>query len=79
MEIHEKMGDTIKKADLTRLDNRSASAVNEIFSVLPQMVDFGLEQGLSDFETASIVGLCRGFQMSENAAPDQKVPFVGGY
>jgi hypothetical protein len=43
------------------------------------MVDLGLEQGLSNFETAGISGLCRGFQKSENAAPGQKMPFVDGH
>jgi len=48
------------------------------------MVDFGLEQGLSNFETDSvavtvitgIAELCRGFQKSENAALGQKMPFA---
>jgi hypothetical protein len=49
-----------------------------------QMVEFGSEQGLSDFETNGVAApviaghswLCRGFQKSENAAPGQKMPFV---
>ncbi len=46
------------------------------------MVDFGSEQGLSDFETGVITtkdALFRGFQKSENAAPGQKMPFVDGH
>jgi len=43
------------------------------------MVDFGSKQGLSDFETGGIVGLCRGIQKSENAAWGQKMPFVDGH
>jgi hypothetical protein len=43
------------------------------------MVDIGSEQGLSNFETAGIAGLCRGFQKSENAALGQKMPFVDGH
>jgi hypothetical protein len=42
------------------------------------MVDFGPEQGLSEFETAVVVRLLRGFQMSENAALGQKMPFMDG-
>jgi hypothetical protein len=42
------------------------------------MVYLGSEQGLSNFETAGI-GLCRGFQKSENAALGQKMPFVDGH
>jgi hypothetical protein len=38
-----------------------------LFSVHPEMVDFGSGQGRSDFETAGVVRLRRGFQMSENA------------
>ncbi len=38
-----------------------------IVSVRPQVVGFGSEQGMSNFETAGIAGLCRGFQRSENA------------
>jgi len=43
------------------------------------MVDFGPEQGLSEFETAVVVRLLRGFQMSENAALGQKMPFMDGH
>jgi hypothetical protein len=43
------------------------------------MVDFGSEQGLSDFETAGIASLFRGFQKSENAALGQKMPFPDGH
>jgi len=51
------------------------------------MVDFGPEQGLSDFETDGVAvpaiagrsGLRRGSQKSENAAMGQKMLFVGGH
>jgi hypothetical protein len=43
------------------------------------MVDFGSEQGLSDFETAGIAWLFRGFQKSENAALGRKMPFPDGH
>ncbi len=51
----------------------------KLTSVRPQMVDIGSEQGLSNFETADITGLFRGFQKSENAALGQKMPFVDGH
>ena len=43
------------------------------------MVDFGPEQGMSEFETAVVVRHLRGFQMSENAALGQKMPFMDGH
>jgi hypothetical protein len=51
------------------------------------MVDFGSEQGLSNFEThgvavpalAGIASYVEDFQKSENAAPGQKMPFVDGH
>jgi len=48
-------------------------------SIHSQTVDFGSEQGMSDFETTDIAGLFRGFKKSENAALGQKMPFVNGY
>jgi hypothetical protein len=56
-------------------------------SVRPEMVDFGSEQGLSDFETTGIAGYVEDSaekaslraQKSENAAPGQKMPFVDGH
>ena len=36
-------------------------------------------EGLNDFETGGIAGLFRGFQKSENAALDQKMPFMDGH
>jgi len=48
-------------------------------SVRPQMVDFGSEQGLSDFGTAGVGVLRRGLQKSENAALGQKMPFGDGH
>ena len=42
----------------------------------PEMVDFGSGQGRSDFETAGVVNLRRGFQMSENAGLGRKMPFL---
>jgi hypothetical protein len=57
----------------------------DITSVCPQVVDFGSEQGLSDFETAGIAGYVENSakaslraQKSENAALGQKMPFVDG-
>jgi hypothetical protein len=43
-----------------------------------EMVDFGSGQGRSDIETAGVAALRRGFQRSENAGLDQKVPFLDG-
>ena len=51
------------------------------------MVDFGSEQGLSNFETdgvavpaiAGIAGYFEDFQKSENAALGQKMLFVDGH
>jgi len=50
------------------------------------MVDFGSEQGLSDFETAGIAGYSEDSvktslraQKSKNAALGQKMPFVDGH
>jgi hypothetical protein len=48
-------------------------------SVHPEMVDFGLGQGRSDFETAGVVMLRRGFQKSENAGLGRKMPFMDGH
>jgi hypothetical protein len=43
-----------------------------------EMVDFGSVQGRSDVETAGVAALRRGFQLSENAERDQKMPFLNG-
>jgi hypothetical protein len=43
------------------------------------MVDVGSGQGLSEFEAAVVVRLLRGFQMNENAALGQKMPFMDGH
>jgi len=43
------------------------------------MVDFGSEQGLSNFENTGIAELFRGFQNCENAALGQKMPFPVGH
>jgi hypothetical protein len=42
------------------------------------MVDCGSDQGRSDFETAGVARLRRGFQKSENADMDRKMPFPDG-
>ncbi len=47
--------------------------------VRPQMVDFVSGQGLRNFETAVIAGYFEDIQKSENAALDQKMPFVDGH
>jgi hypothetical protein len=47
--------------------------------VHPEMVDCGSDQGRSDFETAGVARLCRGFQKSENADMDRKMPFPDGH
>jgi len=43
------------------------------------MVDFGSGQGRSDFETAGVAGLRRGFQKSENTVMGQKMPLLDGH
>jgi non-ribosomal peptide synthetase component F len=43
------------------------------------MVDFGSGQDRSDFETAGVVVLRRGFQKSENAGRGRKMPFMDGH
>ena len=43
------------------------------------MVDFGTGQGRSDDETGGVAALRRGFQLSENADLDRKMPFVDGH
>jgi hypothetical protein len=45
-------------------------------SVDPEMVDFGSGQGHSDFESAGVVLLRRGFQKSENSGLGRKMPFM---
>jgi hypothetical protein len=42
----------------------------------PEIVDFGSGQGHSEFETAGVAALRRGFQMSENAGLGQKMLFL---
>ena len=44
-----------------------------LHSVRPETVDFGSCQGRSEFETAGVVQLRRGFQRCENAGRDQKM------
>jgi hypothetical protein len=48
-------------------------------SVHPEMVDCGSDQGRSDFETAGVAALRRGFQKSENADMGRKMPFPDGH
>ena len=43
------------------------------------MVDCGSGQGRSDFETAGVAALRRGFIRSENTGLDHKMPFLGRY
>ncbi len=43
------------------------------------MVDFGSGQGRSEFETAGVALLRRGFQIRENAGLGQKMPFPDGH
>jgi hypothetical protein len=40
------------------------------------MVDFGSGQGRNEFESAGVARLRRGFQMSENAGLEQKMPYL---
>jgi hypothetical protein len=42
------------------------------------MVACGSDQGRSDFETAGVAWLRRGFQKSENAELGRKMPFLDG-
>ena len=50
-----------------------------LFSVHPELVDFGSRQGRSPFATAVVVGLRRGSQKGENAVLGQKMPFPNGH
>jgi hypothetical protein len=50
-----------------------------LFSARPEIVDFCSGQGRSEFETAGVARLRRGFQMSENAGLGQKMLFLGGH
>jgi hypothetical protein len=43
------------------------------------MVYFGSGQGRSEVETGGVAVLRRGFQLSENAGLDQKMPFLNDY
>jgi hypothetical protein len=43
------------------------------------MVDCSPDQGRSDFETADVAALRRGFQMSEITEPGRKMPFLDGH
>jgi hypothetical protein len=43
------------------------------------MVDCGPDQGRSDFETAGVAALRRGFQRSEITELDRKMPFMDGH
>jgi hypothetical protein len=47
--------------------------------VHPEMVDCGSDQGRSDFATAGVARLRRGFQKSENADMGRKMPFPDGH
>jgi hypothetical protein len=51
-----------------------------IYSLRPQMVDFGLEQGLSNFETAGIAGV-KDFKRAKTPlwAKRCRMPFVDGH
>jgi len=40
------------------------------------MVDCGSDQGRSEVETGGVAALRRGFQQSENAGLDHKMPFM---
>ena len=65
-------------------DFNAVRAMQSFFNSLsmrvhPEMVDFGSGQGRSDFETAGVVKLRRGFQKSENAGLGQKMPFMVGH
>jgi hypothetical protein len=53
--------------------------IRKLGSVHPEMVDFGSGQGRSDFETAGVARLRRGFQKSENAGLVRKMPFMDGH
>jgi hypothetical protein len=46
--------------------------------VIPEMADFGSGQGRSDFETAGVARLRRGFQKRVNAGLGRKMPFMAG-
>jgi hypothetical protein len=48
-------------------------------SVHSEMVDCGSDQGRSDFETAGVAALRRGFQKRENADMGRKMPFPDGH
>jgi tRNA G46 methylase TrmB len=48
-------------------------------SVHPEIVDLGSGQGRSEFETAGVAVLRRGFQMSENIDLGQKMLFLVGH
>jgi hypothetical protein len=71
-------------------NNRDPVTPNFVFStcykmpshhirVRQEMVDFGSGQGRSDFETAGVAALRRGFRKSENAGLGQKMPFLDGH
>jgi len=44
---------------------RGSAAILILISVRPQMVDFGSEQGLSNFETAGIAGYVEDFKSAK--------------
>jgi hypothetical protein len=44
-----------------------------------ETVDFGSGQGRSEFETAGVAELRRGFQIRENAGLGQKMMFMDGH
>ncbi len=57
----------------------SLSVLKETVSVHSEMVDFCSGQGRSDFETADVARLRRGFQKSENTGLGRKMPFMDGH
>ena len=50
-----------------------------LFSVHPEMVDCGSDQGRSVLATAGVAALRRGLTKRENAGLGRKMPFVDGY
>jgi hypothetical protein len=55
-----------------------AAVHQHLTMVYQEMVDFGSVQGRSHIETAGVAALRRGFQWSQNADLDRKMPFLDG-
>ena len=55
------------------------SPISHLFSVHPEMVDFGSGQGRSLFTATGVAALRRGLQKNENVGLDRKTPFMDGH